>query len=301
MTQIKSGALQNSEGAGIDWLPELIAHAPWRSLVYSLAEEYPDCLMLNFAVKLISDAGFQHEISNVTTAAQQLEIFSRVLTTAVDGVLGQHRKGPETDSYDRALTELVRVACHSEHTYMYSQTLLHLLAHQEQHESSAAFTHLAQCLRLAIRDKGQDSTWLDLALLKACAEDGALKPAVVHAMCSMMNKKSLNPADMTVLYQHFTQNKPPPVAVIRDPLFVELVMDALFRPKGVKIHADHRPKYLYLLAYASSVAETVRNGQRVRVFVDTFQNILNIVLYQKLRDCQLLILIDDYCYKPLWP
>lgn len=28
--------------------------------------------MLNFAVKLISDAGFQHEISNVNTAAQQV-------------------------------------------------------------------------------------------------------------------------------------------------------------------------------------------------------------------------------------
>ena len=30
--------------------------------------------MLNFAVKLISDAGFQHEISNVNTAAQQVNI-----------------------------------------------------------------------------------------------------------------------------------------------------------------------------------------------------------------------------------
>lgn len=223
--------------------------------------------MLNFAVKLISDAGFQHEISNVTTAAQQLEIFSRVLSTAVDGVFAQHRKGPATDSYDRALSELVRVVCHSEHTYMYSQALLYLLSHQEQHEPSAAYAHLSQCLRLAARDKGQDSTWLHLGLLKACAEDGAVKPPVVHAMCSMMNKKSLNPADMTVLYQHFTQNKPPPVAVVRDPLFVELVTDALFRPKGVKIHADHRPKYLYLLAYGSSVAETVRNGQRVSAFL----------------------------------
>lgn len=28
--------------------------------------------MINFAVKVISDAGFQHEISNITTAAQQV-------------------------------------------------------------------------------------------------------------------------------------------------------------------------------------------------------------------------------------
>lgn len=34
--------------------------------------------MLNFAVKLISDAGFQHEISNVNTAAQQVKFFTYV-------------------------------------------------------------------------------------------------------------------------------------------------------------------------------------------------------------------------------
>lgn len=45
--------LQQTEGE-IDWLPELISHAPWRSLVYKLSEEYPDCLMLNFALKVFN-------------------------------------------------------------------------------------------------------------------------------------------------------------------------------------------------------------------------------------------------------
>lgn len=59
---------------GIDWLPELISHRPWRRLIFELAEHFPNCLMLNFAVKLISDAGFQHEISNINTAAQQVRL-----------------------------------------------------------------------------------------------------------------------------------------------------------------------------------------------------------------------------------
>jgi negative elongation factor C/D len=75
--------------------------------------------MLNFAVKLISDAGFQHEISNVTTAAQQLDIFSRVLCTAIEGVIDQHRRGEATDQYERSFDELVRVACHSEHVRLF--------------------------------------------------------------------------------------------------------------------------------------------------------------------------------------
>lgn len=132
----------------------MIEHPTWRSLIYRLAEEYPDCLMLNFTIKvffwlyslnraiftnrwfkisnltasdlsgflddwlpepialkveqfffffnsekqnsadltffwfqLISDAGFQGEITSISTAAQQIEVFSRVLKTAISGFL----------------------------------------------------------------------------------------------------------------------------------------------------------------------------------------------------------------------
>lgn len=65
------------------WLTEMIEHHTWRSLIYRLAEEYPDCLMLNFTIKLISDAGFQSEITSISTAAQQIEVFSRVLKTTI--------------------------------------------------------------------------------------------------------------------------------------------------------------------------------------------------------------------------
>ena len=58
-------------------LAELIEYPTWRSLIYRLAEDYPDCLMLNFTIKLISDAGFQGEITSISTAAQQIEVFSR--------------------------------------------------------------------------------------------------------------------------------------------------------------------------------------------------------------------------------
>lgn len=36
------------------WLTEMIEHKIWRSLIYRLAEEYPDCLMLNFTIKVLS-------------------------------------------------------------------------------------------------------------------------------------------------------------------------------------------------------------------------------------------------------
>lgn len=30
----------------------MIEHTTWRKLIYKLAEEYPDCLMLNFTIKV---------------------------------------------------------------------------------------------------------------------------------------------------------------------------------------------------------------------------------------------------------
>ena len=48
--------LHDAERAAVsqtpDWLTELIDHPTWRSLVYKLAEDYPDCLMLTFTIKV---------------------------------------------------------------------------------------------------------------------------------------------------------------------------------------------------------------------------------------------------------
>lgn len=103
----KADTIFTEEGETPAWLTEMIEHPTWRSLIYRLAEEYPDCLMLNFTIKvcyflltlllfvhcsaiflqLISDAGFQGEITSISTAAQQIEVFSRVLKTAISGFL----------------------------------------------------------------------------------------------------------------------------------------------------------------------------------------------------------------------
>lgn len=83
----KADTIFTEEGETPAWLTEMIEHHTWRSLIYRLAEEYPDCLMLNFTIKLISDAGFQSEITSISTAAQQIEVFSRVLKTAISKFL----------------------------------------------------------------------------------------------------------------------------------------------------------------------------------------------------------------------
>ena len=127
----------------------MIGHATWRNLIYKLAEDYPESLMLMFTVKLISDAGFQGEITSISTASQQLEVFTRILKTSINTFL---ETGEEKLSNLMEFTVCTffntllfcspnlwshffflhpppqKLVCHGEHTFLYSQALMHLLS-----------------------------------------------------------------------------------------------------------------------------------------------------------------------------
>ena len=63
---------------------QMIKYKKWRQLFYQLTEKYPDCTLLNYVIKLVSDAGHQGEITNLSTAAAQLEVFARVIKTSIE-------------------------------------------------------------------------------------------------------------------------------------------------------------------------------------------------------------------------
>lgn len=113
-------------------------------------------------------------------------------------------------------------------------------------------------------------------------------PQACQALTSMLSRNTLNPADITVLFRNYSNSDPPPIDLIRTPQFLgntcfislhtyckltlvvsefcfkfsELLVDALFKP-GVKLNPEHKPKYVYLLAYAASVCESVnKKGQK---------------------------------------
>lgn len=95
----------------------------------------------------------------------------------------------------------------------------------------------------------------------------AVHPQSCQALTSMLSRNTLNPADITVLYRNYTSSDPPPIDLIRNPQFLDLLVDSLFKA-GVKINPEHKSKYIYLLAYAASVCETpARKGQQKRQVV----------------------------------
>ncbi|XP_023330402.1 negative elongation factor D [Eurytemora carolleeae] len=247
----KADAIFAEEGETPSWLAELIEYPTWRSLIYRLAEDYPDCLMLNFTIKLISDAGHQAEITSISTAAQQIEVFSRILKTSVSSYLGST---PET--MQRNLEECANMVCHGQHTYVYAQVLFSVLGSEQR--GGHVIRRLQQEVQKQAIKAHHDVTPITMALMAGFQHSKA-----AHMLSSMLSRNTLNPADIVQLHKLYSSSDPPPVELIRIPQFLQLLIEALFRP-GAKINQEHKSKYIFLLAYASSVCDTwsMKKGNR---------------------------------------
>ena len=238
----KADAIFAEEGETPSWLAELIEYPTWRSLIYRLAEDYPDCLMLNFTIKLISDAGYQGEITSISTAAQQIEVFSRILKNSIVTFLQS-----EEDSLTKNMSECAKMVCHGQHTYVYAQVLLSVLS--VENKGGHIIRRLQEEIQRQAANSDHDVTAITLALTA-----GFQHTRATMALQSMLSRNSLNPADIVQLHKLYSTNDPPPADLIRIPQFLELLIDALFKP-GSKINQEHKSKYIYLLAYASSVCD----------------------------------------------
>merc|ERR1712045_245675 len=248
----KADAIFAEEGETPSWLAELIEYPTWRSLIYRLAEDYPDCLMLNFTIKLISDAGFQGEITSISTAAQQIEVFSRILKNSIITFLQS-----DEDNLNRNMSECAKMVCHGQHTYVYAQVLLSVLAYENKGG------HIIRRLQEEIQKQASSSEH-DVTPITMALTAGFQHTRATTCLQSMLSRNSLNPADIVQLHKLYTSTSdPPPVDLIRIPQFLQLLIDALFKP-GSKLNQEHKSKYIFLLAYASSVCDTysVKKGGR---------------------------------------
>ncbi|XP_067904166.1 negative elongation factor C/D isoform X2 [Heterodontus francisci] len=239
----KADSIFTEEGETPAWLEQMIAHVTWRDLFYKLAEAHPDCLMLNFTVKLISDAGYQGEITSVSTACQQLEVFSRVLRTSLATLVD----GGE-EHLEKNLPEFAKMVCHGEHTYLYAQSIMSVLAQEEQ--GGAAVRRIAQEVQRYAHENAEDTVpWARV---------------IFHHLIHGHWSSSITPSVGT---GHLPLTHP----WIRVPAFLDLFMQSLFKP-GSKINPEHKHKYIYILAYAASVVESWKKNKRFNINKDELKS-----------------------------
>jgi len=155
---------------------------------------------------------------------------------------------------ENLVADLTKLVCSSKHTYFYTQALLHQAA--IDHGTGYKLRYISQELELRARDMGRDTCYITLALSGAGAY-----PTLYSAITSMLSRNTLNPGDVTTMYQLYSEDNPPPVAFLRVPQLFELLVDALYAP-GRVINEDYRAKYIYVLAYGVSVTERWDRSER---------------------------------------
>lgn len=148
------------------------------------------------------------------------------------------------------------MVCHGEHTYLFAQAMMSILAQEEQ--GGSAMRRIGQevqkyahercfCVTLScficIIDliinnnyvidlfavfRGHDASQITLALGTAAAY-----PRACQALGAMLSKGALNPADITVLFKMFSSMDPPPVELVR--IYFVYAFNQQFNPKPLII------------------------------------------------------------------
>lgn len=264
------------------WLNDLIAHREWRQLIYELSEENKSSLMLNYIIKLISDAGYQSEIASVSTVANQLDVFSAVLASAIGTCLNAQQSGAQLDQ--QPLREVTSMGSISQFTYLYCQALLHA-AIKEQSGTSSGATGPGRTERT-----GSSTGLIRLSqeMVDLCSSRGPLVtqwalrlgrvsqyPGTLAAMSTMLSATTATiPVDtIQTIYNQYTLDEPPPVELLQHHEFFDIIIRELFSPNPDQSDESRAAMCAHVLAYATSVTETCDGELHTELFASTLDAI----------------------------
>lgn len=209
----------------------MIQYSTWRELFYQLADQYPDCLMLKFTIKLISDAGYQGEITSASTAAHQPEVFAGLVRNS----LAQISASPLTD-IQRQLKELTHLVCVSQQTYFFSQAVLHSF------KDANSLKDFQRWLSEEIQQEAQKGKH-EVTNMSLHFSGVGSHPRLFEALAAMLSRNALNPADISILYKHYAEDEsPPPAHYLHVPQLLGMSVPATLH---VHVHAVHVHVHVY--------------------------------------------------------
>ena len=249
------------------WLEYMINNIEWRNLIYQLSEKHPNCLMLNFAIQRISESGHHNEIASVTTATTSLKVFHRILTDSIEKLI---RETEESLSVSSQFSDFKKICCHSQYTYIYAQCVIKSISSSIS-KFQDQLTFLSEELEQYALKEGKASEYLirKIRFLFLDFEHGykknssdtnahAVMTEISSILLTMLTNNGTNPTDVLKLYKHYSSPSPPPVELIQSSDIMDLLIQDLFNP-AKKINQVHRSKYVFVLAYASSVTSESTN------------------------------------------
>eukprot|EP01103_Thecamoeba_quadrilineata_P017214 TRINITY_DN6009_c0_g1_i1.p1 TRINITY_DN6009_c0_g1~~TRINITY_DN6009_c0_g1_i1.p1 ORF type:complete len:390 (-),score=45.48 TRINITY_DN6009_c0_g1_i1:597-1682(-) len=224
-----------------EWLEYMIQEPDWRTLIYKLSEDHKNCLLLNFAIQQISEAGHQTEIASLETASTYFSVFNKVMKDSITNILHCDEM-----SLSAFLPDFKKMCNHSPHTYLYTQSVLHNL---QAEPNCSNIKRLSQELEASLKEKNSAGRRMRFLLT-----DVFHYPDIASSLTCILSTGTTNLADIIKLYNQYSRPDPPPAELIRCPDVFDLIIKALFNPSK-SVNPAHKNKYFYVLAYAASVKE----------------------------------------------
>ncbi|PRP79496.1 TH1 family protein [Planoprotostelium fungivorum] len=222
------------------WLDEMISVPAWRNLIYTLAESHRNCNTLDYAITKIMEQGFETELSTLATASTYFTVFARSFKKSLLELV-------ELDevSLVQNLPQFRKMCCQSEHTYLYSQYILHsLYANRPLHN----LRRLSQEI-----ERGMEARPVvqNISFYLTNVSD---HPQVAASISSMLSDRASNPSDVLKLHSAYSSDHPPPAEHLRHPALLEILTVDLFNPFK-PVNVNYINKYIYIVAYAVSIQD----------------------------------------------
>ncbi|KAG2175451.1 hypothetical protein INT43_001098 [Umbelopsis isabellina] len=226
------------------WLDAMIQDPYWRKVLYELSEKHQRCDLLNLAIQMIADAGYQGEIVKVASASTYIGVFNDVLKDSLERLLQEDDVG-----LDENLPDLIRVCCQHEQTYLYSQLLLKRLADQPGGEP---YRRISKELETNALTKGDEHL---ISILRTYLWE--FPQSLASPITAILQNSHATPGDIFAIYRQYTSANPPPVRFLCDSQLLDILLKAVFVPRlGQTPKPEIQEKIIYLIAYAVTVNDS---------------------------------------------
>jgi len=253
------------------WLKDIMQDRHGRSLLYELADQHRNCLLLSCAIQSIWKAGYESEVASRSVAAAYFEVLVQMLS--------QKLKAFVSTSDPLACTEIAiqlrNTVCSSQEAYVFTQLLLSGLE-GEAHGGPA-------CRRLMQELEQGAANHLSTTLVRKMAPLWAGNAHEAEAAAAVADLTSaLAHNDLARVHGLYRSDAPPAVSHLRDPVLIEKLLAALFAPLGkagqsgeggalhqALLRPHSKQLALDLLAYAAAAPDSTSDALNAECVAST--------------------------------
>ncbi|EIE24527.1 hypothetical protein COCSUDRAFT_40900 [Coccomyxa subellipsoidea C-169] len=249
-----------------------------RQLIYELSAKHRNCLLLNYAIQKILQAGHEDEVASVgSSLASYFGVFHRLMANRLKEVAQA-----DADRVDSLAAELKETCCQGQHTYVHAQQILTELG---QHPRGSRFRRLSQELEAhAAAQRGaivwQMHAWF--AAKSSSEPEVAAEAAVAQLLSAAEARRQGRPEGnaawrpapplgnrggpagpnqaMQRLHALYSADTPPPINTIRHPQVFKVLLDGLFMP-GAQLASEDHEAHVELLALAAAAVDDRPSGR----------------------------------------